>query len=79
MNLDEIRKFIQNEILNDPHFAIEPDQDLLLNGTLDSLGVMRLVNHLETQGGIEVPAEDVTLENFQSLTAISGYLASRGS
>ena len=77
MNTDAIRTFIQTEILNDPSFEIAVDQDLLLSQTLDSLGVTRLVQHIETQSGVEIPPEDVTLENFQSLQAIEAYLTAR--
>ena len=77
MNADAIRHFIQNEILNDATIEIGADQDLLLNGTLDSLGVMRLVNFIETEAELQIPPEDVTLENFQSLETISNYLATR--
>lgn len=78
MSIDAIRTYIQTEILNDPSFVIEPDQDLLLSETLDSLSVVRLVAHLEQETGIEVPPEDVTLEHFGSLSSISAYLEGRG-
>ena len=44
---------------------------------LDSLGVMRLVAHIEDAEGITIPAEDVTIENFSSLRLIDVYLANR--
>ena len=77
MSIDEIRRYIQTELLNDPGARIEADQDLLLSETLDSLRVMRLVHHLETETGLAVPPEDVTLENFQSLRQIHAYLTGR--
>ena len=77
MKLEAIRTYIQTEILNDERFEIAPDQDLLLTETLDSLGVMRLVAHLESECGFEIPPEDVTLENFRTLEQIEGYLAAR--
>ncbi len=79
MNIDTIRTFIQTEVLNDTSFEIEPDQDLLLSETLDSLSVVRLVAFLEGQCGIDIPAQDVTLENFATLRQIEAYLASRSS
>ncbi len=74
MSIDQIREYIQQELLLDESAAIEEDQDLLLSETLDSLSVTRLVQHLETELKITIPPEDVTLENFQSLRAIHGYL-----
>lgn len=77
MDIDSIRTFIQTEVLNDTGFEIEPDQDLLLSETLDSLSVVRLVSFLESECRIEIPAQDVTLENFATLRHIEAYLASR--
>ncbi|MEM7199749.1 MAG: acyl carrier protein [Planctomycetota bacterium] len=77
MTIDSIRSYIQTEILNDSTFVIEEDQDLLLSETLDSLSVTRLVEYLERQYGVTIPAQDVTLENFASLRRIQAYLESR--
>jgi acyl carrier protein len=77
VNTDAIRRFIQIEILDDEDAAIEYDDDLLLNQVLDSLGVMRLVAHIEEVEGMMIPAEDVTIENFSSLRLIDAYLLSR--
>ena len=74
MDIQTIRTFLQNDVLNDPSFVIEADQDLLLSETLDSLGVNRLVEYLEGETGRSIPPEDVTLENFRSLNAILSYL-----
>ena len=78
MKLDEIGTFIKNEILRKPDIEIGPDQDLLLSDTLDSLDVVRLVSHLESETGLKIPAGDVTLENFATLRQIEAYLARRG-
>jgi acyl carrier protein len=77
MKIAEIRSYIEKEILRDPAAQIEPDQDLLLSGSLDSLGIVRLVEYLESRSGVQIPAQDVTLENFGSLQKIAAYIASR--
>jgi len=74
MKVEEIRKIIQIEILNEPDFEIEADQDLLLSETLDSLRVTLLVQQLESACDISIPPEDVTLENFSTLECIADYL-----
>jgi len=74
MKVEEIRKIIQNEILNEPDFEIEADQDLLLSEILDSLRVTLLIQHLESVCDISIPPEDVTLENFSTLECIADYL-----
>ena len=74
MNIDAIRTFIQREILNDPDFQIDAEQDLLLSETLDSLSVTLLIAHLESSCDVHIPPEDVTLENFSTLTSIENYI-----
>ncbi len=78
MNTDAIRSIIRDEILNDPDFEIEADQDLLLSEILNSLRVTLLITRLEDSYGVEIPPEDVTLENFGTLTSIVAYVQTLG-
>jgi acyl carrier protein len=57
--------------------AITSDENLLLSGLVDSLGVMTLVAHLEEVTSDKIPMEDVILENFASVDAILSYLGTR--
>ena len=77
MNIDAIRSIIRDEILNDPEFEIEADQDLLLSEILNSLRVTLLITRLEESYGVEIPPEDVTLENFGTLEQIAAYVQTR--
>lgn len=74
MNIETLRTFIQNDILNDPDFSIDADQDLLLSETLNSLSVTLLIAHLEATCQVDIPPEDVTLENFSTLQRIEAYI-----
>ena len=74
---ERVSRYIAHDLLNQPDLAIGEEEDLLGSGLLDSLRVMSLVNFIEQELGIEVPAEDVTFENFVSLGAIKAYLARR--
>ena len=75
MNIDDIRSYIQTEILNEPDFEIAADENLLLSETLNSLSVAILVAHLQDKCDIHVPPEDVTLENFSTLQSIESYVS----
>ena len=74
---ERVARYIANDLLNQPDLEIREDEDLLGSGLLDSLRVMSLVNFIEQDIGIDVPAEDVTFENFVSLGAIEAYLSRR--
>ncbi len=68
----QICDFISTRLLNGRQ--VSADEDLLLTGLLDSLGVMTLVMHLEALRGQTIPPQDVTIENFSSVAAIATYL-----
>ena len=57
--------------------AIEDDENLLLSGLVDSLGVMSLVEFIEEEYSLQIPFEDVVIENFMSVTAMTAYIAQR--
>ncbi|MGI9318789.1 MAG: acyl carrier protein [bacterium] len=67
--------YIQIELLNDQQ-TITPDQDLLISGLIDSIGVMRLVGFIEREIEKTIPPKDITLENFGSVNLIASYIAS---
>ncbi|MBQ7973010.1 MAG: acyl carrier protein [Lachnospiraceae bacterium] len=46
------------------------EQDLFLSGKLDSFDLVKLVVELEDAFDISIDVEEVTVENFQSVTAI---------
>ena len=77
-NLDikqTLARFILDELVSDPDVtALGPEDDLLDDSIIDSLGIMRLIGFVEQRYGYVVPSEDVTVENFETVNAIVGYL-----
>ncbi len=73
--IEELSRYITEDLINDPDFGtLETDEDLLGSGLLDSLGMMRLVGFIENTYGIKVPTEDLTMENFMSVETIEKYV-----
>lgn len=75
---DEIIRYLVEEILDDGE-TVGADDELLMSGKVDSIGVMQLVGFVEDTFGVDVPAEDVTLETFRSVTAIVAYVSQKRS
>ncbi|MBL4812925.1 MAG: acyl carrier protein [Rhodobacteraceae bacterium] len=71
----QLQTFVQTNLLAGQ--SVATDENMLLSGLVDSLGVMTLVSHLETEAGIHIPPEDVILENFATINAIIAYLGQR--
>jgi len=68
----ELQSFVETTLLDGQ--SVTTEENLLLSGLVDSLGVMTLVAHLEGVTGTSIPPEDVVLENFASVDAIIAYL-----
>lgn len=71
-----IKQYLTQELLSD-HKNLSIDDNLLIGGLVDSLGIMRLISFIEQHFGIRVPPEDVTIEHFRSIRVIGDYIESR--
>ena len=70
-----LKDFIVSDLLNGAASGTPADeQDLLLSGLVDSLGVVRMIAFIEQTMAVSVPIEDVTLENFQTIERIASYI-----
>ena len=50
--------------------TIDPDEDLLSQGIIDSLGLMKLVSHMEESFDIKIIDEEIIPDNFQSINSM---------
>jgi len=50
--------------------ALDPDEDLLEQGIIDSLGLMRLIAFMEEKFNIKIMDDEIVPENFQSLNSM---------
>ncbi|MCL4251849.1 MAG: acyl carrier protein [Anaerolineae bacterium] len=75
---ERLKTFIETRLLSgSKETALGFNDDLLLSGLINSLDVMRLVTFTAEEFKIEIPPEDVVIENFQSIDAIVNYVHSR--
>lgn len=65
-----IRAFVEEEILVDGDVAVA-DDTLLLNGAMDSMGLMRLVAFLEEEFDVEIDDAEITEDNFRTVRDIA--------
>ncbi len=72
---DKIISYIKAEISMEPFDDIDLEDDLLGNGIVDSLGMMKLVVYLENEFKVKIEPEDMTVENFSTVHSISEYLS----
>jgi D-alanine--poly(phosphoribitol) ligase subunit 2 len=55
-----------------------PDTDLIDNGALDSFALVELLVNIEELFGVEVPVEDLEVDDFRSASRIARLIAFRG-
>ncbi|MDJ0991447.1 MAG: acyl carrier protein [Desulfobacterales bacterium] len=53
--------------------------NLLADGMVDSLGMLRLVTYIENLLDIKIPHSDLVIDNFRNIEVISQYLLQRKS
>ena len=70
-----ISRFIREQLTNDKSMEIDPEENLLMSGTVDSVGLVRLVAHLKEQLEITIPAGDLVPKNFRSVRVMGDYIA----
>jgi acyl carrier protein len=73
---EKVTRFIIDDLLSG--MDIGEQDDLLLSGLVDSMGVMRLVAFIEEETGLKVSPEDIVIEHFVNIEAIVRYLEARG-
>ncbi|MEV6927308.1 acyl carrier protein [Dactylosporangium sp. NPDC051485] len=71
----DVMATIRDHLLQTGHWAdppadLAPDYPLLDSGVLDSLGLMRLVAHIEERFPIRIDDVDILPENFEDLASI---------
>ena len=74
-DIKNIEKFLLAELAADlGKRSLDPDEDLLEQRIIDSLGILKLVTFLETAHGIRVNDEEIVPENFQSLNSMARFV-----
>lgn len=69
----DLAQYLAQEILGDGS-VIDPDQNLLVDEVVDSLGLLRMVGYLERSYGVRIPPQEYVIDNFRSLNTIENYI-----
>jgi acyl carrier protein len=70
-----VEGYIGEELLQGREIHLTEETDLIKQGVIDSMSLLRLINFIEDQCQIVVRDEDMVPENFRSLASIKGFLA----
>lgn len=71
----EVENFIVGELAQGRGIdSVEHDRDLLADGIIDSLGIVELINFLESKYAIKVDDDDIDPENFRSVASVVAFV-----
>ncbi len=76
------QQMLENFILTELLFSgsikkLDYDQSLLSSGILDSLSLLRLIDYIQEDMGVEIDVEEITPDNFQTINAAARLIESK--
>lgn len=69
----EIHDYLIRELAEERD-AFDPEENLLAQGIIDSMGILDLATFLEQRFDIRTTEDDLVPENFQSIAALSAFV-----
>lgn len=67
----------QNLFSGQSNTPLSAGDDLLGSGLVDSMGMMQLIAFIENKFEFKVPFEDMTIDNFMTVEAITDYVGQK--
>ncbi|PYO47005.1 MAG: acyl carrier protein [Gemmatimonadetes bacterium] len=75
-----VRDFLQENFLYmHTNFQLGDDDGLLDKGVIDSMGIVEVISFIEAEFGVQALEEEVSQQNFGSLSAIARFVAEKQS
>lgn len=72
--VDEVAENLRDFLATRTKTSWEPDVDLFASGGMSSLFALELVVYLENTFGIEIGGDDLKLENFRTVRAMTALV-----
>ena len=72
-----VREFLQEHVPGGQARGIPSHESLLDSGILDSATILELVSFLEERYSLTISDEELVPENFETIDAIAGIVASK--
>jgi acyl carrier protein len=69
----EIHDYLIRELAAERE-TFAPDENLLAQGIIDSMGILNLACFLESRFGIKTSEDDLVPENFETLNALRAFV-----
>lgn len=74
----QLTNFILTEIGEEQQIeALNPDDDLIKKGVVDSISVLQIASFTELNYGVQLADEEITVENFRTINAIAKLITQK--
>lgn len=78
MIVKKIIDYISNTLASEPlEGNLQPEDDLLGSGILDSMGMMKLIAFIENEYSLKVEPDEMVIENFMTVENIDEYIKNK--
>jgi len=75
---EDIKQFIIRDILsNEDYVELNFQDNLIMTGIIDSVGIQSLISFLERKYNIEIEDQDILPENFENIDAICSFISKK--
>ena len=72
---DQLREYIKSDVIEPGSITkLTNDTQLWDEELIDSMGIMMLIAHIESEYDVDVEVEDVDVENFKSVSKIAALV-----
>ncbi|MEW6618915.1 MAG: acyl carrier protein [bacterium] len=72
-----IRKFIEDDLLEDSMTELSNNDSLLEKGIIDSFNMVKLLTFIESTFSLKIDDEELMPENFDSISAIANFVKNK--
>lgn len=70
----ELLQFVRTELATGDAAGIDENTQLIDDGYIDSMALMRLISFVEERAAVRIPDEEVLPDNFQSVNTIQSLV-----
>jgi acyl carrier protein len=73
----EVRMVLTSVVGEDIVASLRDDDQFFSRGVIDSLQLVEIIEHLQSDSGVEVGGEDLSPENFGSIGGMARFLEAK--
>ena len=75
--IEQLGKYIAEEIIKQPKRVIAPDEALISSGLIDSFSLMDVALYVEDTFGVRIEDTELNADTFDTLTQLVALIESR--